>query len=495
MGENNKETKTSDSNNIEAVNKPVDNNKPSWNKVKKFLKGLSHKIEKLINGIKDEFVGRLNDTDNKNQKSFSEVNDRIERDTKKLDDKIRCVKEDLTEIIKTMVSEIDRLNDYIKSLGDSEKGLASTVLEETKKYINETKEEIDKVQKIITERIDASDNQTNEIRDAVYKISDACEKLEAGLNTSLNNQPSISTKVIEELKPRIENISEAIDLMQRKLEKQYHEITNSETGVSAVVIKELQNYSENNKKEILSKIDDLTKAQQNTNSKVDETLNILQRELVQYKDALQKAKENIQGLNNALRKTQEANAQLEASLNEEKMKNKQNEEEKISLEREYAYLNNKYSIFDTFMSDYKKIFKLVQSCKSLQSLLGDANNPESTEDLLKFLLIFGSDQSFASRVYSAMREYKKQSVCPVDAEEIKLIEFLNRFYRDRHQLNFDVFELPESIDGQIKFDKNKMQDMDRPSDNLMRSVAAVYVPALRRDASVISFKAIIKGVK
>ena len=122
-------------------------------------------------------------------------------------------------------------------------------------------------------------------------------------------------------------------------------------------------------------------------------------------------------------------------------------------------------------------------------------NPENTEDMLKFLLIFGSEQSFALKVYTVMREYKKLHKEPLSDAERTLVSAINSFYRQNRQLEFDVFEIAESVDGLIKFDKNKMQDMERPADTVMRGVEVIYVPTLRRDAAAIAFKAIVKGIK
>ncbi|MGP1601598.1 hypothetical protein [Treponema sp.] len=170
-------------------------------------------------------------------------------------------------------------------------------------------------------------------------------------------------------------------------------------------------------------------------------------------------------------------------------------EEKGIINAELSDLRTKYEIFDPFTAEYKNILNAALACVSVLPVLYDIKSTESTKDILRFLLIFGEDLTFANKVYSSIREYNVQKKEGLKPEEYHLIGMLNEFYKTQSGVDFDVFELPQEEGDKIRFDKFSMQDADKPADTQFKSIDCLYVPALRKDAKTFAFKAIVNGVK
>ena len=151
--------------------------------------------------------------------------------------------------------------------------------------------------------------------------------------------------------------------------------------------------------------------------------------------------------------------------------------------------------FDSAVKPYVDIMKKTIKCESVKNIIGDNVNFDKTDEVLKFIGIVGPDFNYALKVYSSIRDYKKNNRVELTAEEKELIDEVNAFYKERENCDFDVLDMLEIITETTLFNKQTMQDIDKPADISFRYVETVYVPALRKDSSNIQFKACIKGKK
>lgn len=327
---------------------------------------------------------------------------------------------------------------------------------------------------------------TNEVKEHVEGVvSSHTESLQTNLNGAANQriqhlQQELHNKIDATSKEETELIREAMGTIKTEIGK-------IGQGMQAIYNGIIQNaaksQAESNQKLDLS------------NQKLDTILTVLTQQLENFKAEVQRLEGEKSQLTQERDEAREQDMQLSSELGKKKEQIAALTQQYNTSEKECTEQKRITEPYASFTPDYKNLLGLTLQCESLYELLDGITNPENTEDMLKFLLIFGSEQSFALKVYTVMREYKKLHKEPLSDAERTLVSAINSFYRQNRQLEFDVFEIAESVDGVIKFDKNKMQDMERPADTVMRGVEVIYVPTLRRDAAAIAFKAIVKGIK
>ena len=116
------------------------------------------------------------------------------------------------------------------------------------------------------------------------------------------------------------------------------------------------------------------------------------------------------------------------------------------------------------------------------------------ENILRFIGIFGSGISVATKIDIAMRRDKKQEPITMLKEELELVHTLNSYYRKKLNLSFDVLDTIKFKSG-MRFEKQVMQDLNKPAQVDFRHATALYVPLLRNPVGEVQYKATIKGGK
>ncbi|MGP1369278.1 MAG: hypothetical protein ACTTKX_08480 [Treponema sp.] len=327
---------------------------------------------------------------------------------------------------------------------------------------------------------------TDEVRDHVTAVVDKqTQQLQTNLNGTADQQiqhlqQELHNKIDATSKEETELIREAMGTIKTEIGKIGQGM---QTIYNGIIQNAAKSQAESNQKLDLS------------NQKLDTILTVLTQQLENFKAEVQRLEGEKSHLTQERDEAREQGMQLSSVLGKKKEQIAALTQQYNTSEKECTEQKRITEPYASFTPDYKNLLGLTLQCESLHELLAGITNPENTEDMLKFLLIFGSEQSFALKVYTVMREYKKLHKEPLSDAERTLVSAINSFYRQNRQLEFDVFEIAESVDGVIKFDKNKMQDMERPADTVMRGVEVIYVPTLRRDAAAIAFKAIVKGIK
>lgn len=416
------------------------------------------------------------------------------------------LKEDLKEeVIKKVISDVD---ESIKDVKDKLKNKIDSCTNSIAKMIDD---KLNNVSNQITEQVRVSEsNQRKIIAELNNKIKTQAQDDKREVITKISDVESHCINTITETNDKlITELKKANDFYTEKISKIMEDYTMCFNWLKDWY----RNYNEqklNSAKQVnnvLIKIDELARKQNERDTQMENILehigaltNAVQNELQQEKahvtsvsNELQQEKERCTSISNELQKVKDL-------FTEEQKKTTQLQEERTQLDAaikaktdEYAALQEKYAAFNPFMKQYRDIFSLAVKCSSLAPLFSELDKASPIKALLQFLLIFGTDTEFAAKVYTTMRETKKQSKEPLTDDEQALIKKLNEFYSANPTIGFEPFEIIQS-DGPVKFDKTKMQDINDIL-GMFRTVSSVYVPVLKKDKNTVTYKAVVKGEK
>jgi DNA repair exonuclease SbcCD ATPase subunit len=202
---------------------------------------------------------------------------------------------------------------------------------------------------------------------------------------------------------------------------------------------------------------------------------------------------------NDLRATQEKLKDTETDLMATRDRLKQAEGDLAEKNSKIAGFESRFGGFDSAVDSFVEIMEKTFSCESTKTILSvigvTRDNMRRTEVILKFIRLFGPEFTYAAKIYNNMRDFKKANRTGVMDAEKQLISTLNQFHRDIDKVEFDILELTDVSKPETLFDKLAMQDFDKPADITFRYIDSIYVPALRKDAATIQFKAFIKGIR
>ena len=489
-------------------------------KIKAFFaekyESLKQYIESLLRKNKDDLLERMGDTDGAVESCKQNIGEAVRQSTTELKGHVDGAVQALAATQKKLADDtFNALNDTFHSLensiNDPENGITAQLVQRAKVQLSEIQGRFNALQEhaeraaqwtindvhtssVVGDSVNTLKEHTNgttrratdEVRDHVTAVVDKqTQQLQTNLNGAADQriqhlQQELHNKIDATSKEETELIREAIGTINTEIGKIGQGMQTIYNGIIQNVAK---SQAESNQKLDLS------------NQKLDTILTVLTQQLENFKAEVQRLEGEKSHLTQERDEAREQGMQLSSELGKKKEQIAALTQQYNTSEKECTEQKRITEPYASFTPDYKNLLGLTLQCESLHELLAGITNPENTEDVLKFLLIFGSEQSFALKVYTVMREYKKLHKEPLSDAERTLVSAINSFYRQNRQLEFDVFEIAESVDGIIKFDKNKMQDMERPADTVMRGVEVIYVPTLRRDAAAIAFKAIVKGIK
>lgn len=489
-------------------------------KIKAFFaekfESLKQYIEFLLSKNQDDLLKRMGDTDGAVESCKQNIGEAVQQSTTELKGYVDGEVQALLATQKKLAESFEALNDTFhsleKSINDPGNGIAAQLVQKTQTQLTAIQEQFKALQNQFAElgkalpaledhlndeavgrmqqlekHIDNTVRRsTNEVKEHIEGVvSSHTESLQTNLNGAADQriqhlQQELHNKIDATSKEEAELIREAMGTIKTEIGKIG---PGMQVIYNGIIQNAAKSQAESNQKLDLS------------NQKLDTILTVLTQQLENFKAEVQRLEGEKSHLTQERDEAREQGMQLSSELGKKKEQIADLTLQYNTSEKECAEQKRITEPYALFTPDYKNLLGLTLQCESLHELLDGITNPENTEDMLKFLLIFGSEQSFALKVYTVMREYKKLHKEPFSDAERTLVSAINSFYRQNRQLEFDVFEIAESVDGIIKFDKNKMQDMERPADTVMRGVEVIYVPTLRRDAAAIAFKAIVKGIK
>ena len=342
----------------------------------------------------------------------------------------------------------------------------------------------------IDEGLDKNSLKMNLIQ-VIIRMNSKIEILEKRINELTANTSSQQNQ--DEENRRAGELNSAKDELAKKdveLQEKSAEFAQKQAELNNVTEELSRTVAElNNNKELLQKTQEELGVSEGEVAKKDEELQEKSAEFAQKQAELNNVAEELSRtvaeLNNnkeLLQKTQEELYVVKSDLAKTEKELKEKWEER-------------FGGFDSAVKPYVDIMKKTIKCESVKNIIGDNVNFDKTDEVLKFIGIVGPDFNYALKVYSSIRDYKKNNRVELTAEEKELIDEVNAFYKERENCDFDVLDMLEIITETTLFNKQTMQDIDKPADISFRYVETVYVPALRKDSSNIQFKACIKGKK
>lgn len=390
--------------------------------------------------------------------------------------------------------ELCDFTEAINKLNETVSNMQATRAEELFALNDDITKKVDAVESIISENIKQSlepiKKDISTLQEKIKCVDDSIkQKIMSVYQTITNVQGEIFThsKSLETIKDFLKNGFAKIFELQNGLQNSLNEKTNS-------INSKLENVDELTKVNT-NKLDRVIECHNLEHSQLQKILSIAKNKLVQYENLLSQKNNELSQISENL-----TSVNLSYAQEKERNENLQCELAKLKDDKDYIterlnVLKLRYTDFDPFVEEYRKILSYVLCCESLASIITDINNSDDTKNILKFLLIIGDDTSFSNKVYSTMREYKNQNREALTNEELALINLLNNFYKQKLNIEYNVFEIENINSDKMMFDMNSMQDIDKPTDRAFKSVECMYVPALRKDAKTIAFRALVKGTK
>ncbi len=171
----------------------------------------------------------------------------------------------------------------------------------------------------------------------------------------------------------------------------------------------------------------------------------------------------------------------------------QTEKGKVTESRgELKATAQKFSGFDKLVVPYVALAQKVQAAASTKVLLSQCSPVDGAhpDNIVKFISFVGGERGFAVEVYNAMRKYQSEHKKGMEKADVEIVGALNQFYRDRDNIEFDVMVTPAEDE---RFNHKNVQDLEKPANTRFRQYTTVYVPAIMKDESTVSFQAVVKG--
>lgn len=164
------------------------------------------------------------------------------------------------------------------------------------------------------------------------------------------------------------------------------------------------------------------------------------------------------------------------------------------LEKQVASLKNemKHSLgsLQPTIEPFLALGSAVDSCESTKELVKNYFPLEKTENAVLFVGLVGRDRGFANEIYNTMKKFKCTKKTPISPSEESLLATVNSFYRNRDNIDFDVLLVPEPLG---RFNKQQVQDLEKPGNTSFRQYSEVYVPIVMKDGNSVGFRGIVKG--
>lgn len=344
-------------------------------------------------------------------------------------------------------------------------------------------------------------------------LSEQLKRIETYLANSQNNLQSKDSVVNEitetlknELKTHFTNFNE-------KLQKESSEDEKEKISSLEEDVKKLYSVNEALSTEKIAfeeiKKDEITKLQESLLREVDEKIT-LQRKIDDALESLEpitaegltlgKRVNNVFDIHKSLKqevadlkdllKEKEGEYQRKVSRLEDKL-----ETEKGKVSESQGKLKEtaqKFSGFDKLVIPFVELAEKVQAASSTCELLRDCSpvNGEHPDNILKFISYVGNERGFAVEIYNAMRKYQSDTKIGMEKSDRDVVRALNEFYKERDDIEFDVMVTP--MEGE-RFNHKNVQDLEKPANTRFRDYSTVYVPAIMKDETTVSFQAVVKG--
>lgn len=152
----------------------------------------------------------------------------------------------------------------------------------------------------------------------------------------------------------------------------------------------------------------------------------------------------------------------------------------------------KFSGFDNLVIPYVELAEKVQAAPSTRDLLRNCSpvNEGHPDNIVIFISYVANERGFAVEIYNAMRKYQSETKIGMEKADHDVVKALNEFYQKRDNIEFEVMKTPEE---KQRFNHKNVQDLEKPANTRFRDYSTVYVPAIMKDETTVSFQAVVKG--
>ncbi len=347
----------------------------------------------------------------------------------------------------------------------------------------------------LTNTVADMDKEMQKYRSTEEQLKDKTTKYEKELekNRTLENEIARLINDIRKKEEEIEEKEQSVCNLKKQL-KEYQVQYEEELNCKCHIIKELTNEKvnvekrlENEKKicqekndEIVHLLSDMKQekslAQSRENKlqmRINELISSAQEKEKEYQDTVKQMAEANQHQQDELKKKEES------LLNE------------IALTKQYA---DKFGSWDIDTQKYYDLLDAVFPCSSLEVMMADYcldkdAGAENVSNLIHFIGLLGNETSFLKILYEYLVEFKNIHRQVLTAEERELFSRINAYYKSFYGIDYCMIEYPQEGD---RFDQEVMKDFDFRK-KIFRTVAGVYVPAIRRDDTGFLFLSLVKG--
>lgn len=159
--------------------------------------------------------------------------------------------------------------------------------------------------------------------------------------------------------------------------------------------------------------------------------------------------------------------------------------------------------FEDAAEPYLEIYRLMIKCGSMANAFETMGIPMAENitraNILKYINAFAGGVNMARIIYNSLYEDKKEiTKQPITAEERRLIDGINNFYKANYGGNFEENKVLDCLgitgDNEVKFDQKNMRDLDQPRNPNYVKAEQIFVPLLRADNGIdVAKPAIIRG--
>ena len=397
----------------------------------------------------------------------------LEADKETLREQLDSAKSEYEQAVKVLEADKETLREQLDS-AKSEYEQAVKVLEADKKTLREQldsakSEHEQAVRELEADKKTLQEQLANETAARQLKEDEMCNLLKR-LMRALTGKDDSAT--IEELEQHIESLKCSLSS-----EKEHSENLQKDVEAKSQEIAWL----DNTVNKFSRKIEELT----NTVATREETITVLNSKI-------DDKNKNISLLNDEI---SSKSSEITSLKNDIELKNVENyrlnsiisEHEKCKTE------------FTDAMSAFLDIFKLMQKCPSMQSVVEEQfglpmEGELSISQQVQFANCFSDKTYCAGLVYEGMKQYKKANPEPITKDESALVKMLNDYYKDLFDIKEDILDCL-SIESGAAFNHNEMKLITDPNNSFLSRVDFLCVPALRNQDSLseLAQKALIMG--
>lgn len=312
-------------------------------------------------------------------------------------------------------------------------------------------------------------------------------------------------KTINQLQNDVRNLENS----KKELEEKSHEIISLENKIKSdeIEIAEL-------KRQLTDVSNEKEKIEKNLRNEINRNQSEFETKRTELQEEIEQNRRNFEikcrelqseiDQNRCDFETKSRELQNEISSNRQNFETRLSEkEQEISGMR--TALNQKESIIHNYeqkTKDYISLLDKVCGCRSMKDYCEENSivNDGSIDSVLRFIEIVGTRTSFARTIKNSIERYKKRNgYYPVSDDEIRLIDEVNSFYKNKfgEELSSDVLYFPGDFEkgkvSDVRFQYIQQEMCDYQNSPGIRYASEIYSPCYK-SIDIGLDRAMVKGI-